>query len=132
MATNLQALTDAVNLLGDAVKDSIAAASDSNAVSKTLEFENLVPDLFPLISQIGDLSTEMKNLQPADYITLVTQLASRMAIQNVHAEAIVAASIKLLTDLITTVLPDVQALIAAVKAPVAATAPVAPAPTPAS
>jgi hypothetical protein len=62
-------------------------------------------------------------LQPADYAILVSDLAADLSMPDAHVAGIVNASVKLLSDLATVMLPDIKALMAAI-----AVAPVAPAP----
>lgn len=113
---NLSALSQAIKLLADAVKDTMAALQPGqSAMAKLLAYSNLVPDIEALIPQIGSIGSEVGSLSPADYVTLTSQLVSDLAISDVKAQAIIASSLKLLSDLAVVILPDVQALISAAK-----------------
>lgn len=117
VTTDVTALTSALNLIADAANDTIAAATaGTTAAQKVMDFENLLPDLMALIPQIGNIPAEAKALQSADYITLVESFVTRLGVTNTHAEAIIAASLKLLTDIVNVIIPDVQGLVAAIKA----------------
>ena len=127
MATNLVPLKAAIKLIADAAGDAVKAVGDATPIGKVLEFQNLVPDLLALMPQIGQIS--LNGLAPEDYAALLTELATDLALPAGHTAAIVNASIKLLEDVALTLAPDVQALLAAVKA---APAPAVPPPVPAS
>lgn len=124
MATNLAPLQAAIKLIADAVSDAVASKGDSNSVLKAAQFENLIPDVLALLPQIGQIS--LSGLAPADYTTLLTNLAADLALPAGNTASIINASVKLLEDLTTVIYPDVLALIAAAKsAPAAATPAVA-------
>jgi hypothetical protein len=117
MATNLTALQTAIKLIADATTDSIKAAGDSTTAAKIAEYENLLSDVIALIPQIGDIPTEASALAPADYATLVANLATDLALPaGSKLENIVNASVQIISTVATTVVPQVEALIAAVKA----------------
>ena len=116
MSTNLTALQSAIKLVADAAMDSVKAIGDSNTASKMAEYENLIPDLMALVPQIGQIPAEASALQPADYAALIQILATDLALPAGHVEGIITVSLKLLTDIVTVIVPDVQALIAAIQA----------------
>jgi hypothetical protein len=114
MATNLVPLQAAIKLIADAAGDAIKASGDSSTALKAAEFENLIPDVLALLPQIGQIS--LAGLAPADYATLLTNLATDLALPASHTAAIINASIKVIEDLVTVVYPDVKVLIAAIQA----------------
>lgn len=133
MATNVAALQSAVKIVADAIKDTLAALQPGQSlVAKVLDFENLVTDVAALIPVIGDIPSEVKAMAPTDAVALVDGLVVDLAISNEHAKAIAESSVKLLSDLAIVIVPDVQALIAAIKAPATAAAVAAVAAHPAS
>jgi hypothetical protein len=115
MATNLVALQAAVKLVADAVDDGIKAAGDSSALSKAMEFENLLADLINLLPQIGDIPSEASQLQTADYISLLGSLGADLVLPAGKAQNILSSSIKFISDIASVMVPDVEALIAAIK-----------------
>lgn len=118
MATNVAALQSAIKLVTDAVKDVVAVIAPGQSVlAKLMQCENLIEDLTVLIPQAGQIPAEVKALAPSDAVALVDGLVVDLGISNVHAEGIVNASLKLLTDLATVIILDVEALISAIKAP---------------
>ena len=108
MATpNLPALLAALKVVGDVVSDATAGAGVDG-------YANVLPDLITLLPQIGQISAEVKTLQPADYESLVQQFAGYLNLGTGKAEAVLAAAVKLLADL-QPIVADVQAIIAATK-----------------
>lgn len=110
MAANLDPLKALVKLVAHAVSASVKAAGDSSASAKIGEFQVLIPDVLALLPQIGSIS--LSGLAPADYVALVEELASDLSVPDAHAAGIINASLKLIADLV----PDVEALVAAIKA----------------
>lgn len=124
---NLTALKALIKLLAHAAADTVTAIKDpGGAAAKLADFSNLVPDIMNLAPQLGNIS--FSGLAPADYVALVSELATDLAIPDAHAAGIVNASLKIIEDLV----PDVQALIAAIKAAPPAVAAVAPPAAPAA
>lgn len=122
---NLVPLQAAIKLIADATNDAIKASADATTALKLGEFTNLLPDLLTLLPQIGSIS--VSGLAPADYATLLTNLATDLALPAGHTANIINASMKLLEDIATLIVPDVQALVAVIQAaPVAVVAPAAP------
>lgn len=116
MNTNLVALLAAIKCLADAANDTVAALKPGqSAVARLAAYYNLIPDIESLVPQIGLIPAEVAALQPADYVSLTSSLVADLAISDVKAQAIIAASLKLLTDIALTVVPDVQALLSAIK-----------------
>lgn len=125
--TNLGPLKAAIKLVADAVSDGIKASGDATTPAKLADFQNLIPDVLNLIPQIGQIS--LSGLAPADYAALLAELAVDLAIPQAHTAAIVNASIKLLQDVATIIVPDIESVLAAVQAaPAPAPAPAAPPP----
>lgn len=116
MATDLTALKAAIKLVADATVDTVKAGSDATSIGKIAEYQNLIPDLMSLVPQIGNIPTEASALQPADYQALIAELAADLNLPAGKVQSIVAASLKLLQDVVTVMVPDVQALLLAVKA----------------
>jgi hypothetical protein len=104
---NLPALLAACKVLADVVND----ASSGSSVDG---YANILPDLITLLPQIGELDAEAKSLQTSDYETLLSQLAGYLNLGSGKAEAVLQASVKLISDL-QPVVADVQAIIAAAK-----------------
>ena len=122
--TDISALALAVKLVADAAKDTEQVVKDGpGPLMALLDYRNLVGDLFDLVPKIGDIPAEAKALEPADYVALAGMLAADLGIGDPHIGPIVDASLALLTELVSGVLPKVEALVAAIKAP----APAAPA-----
>lgn len=113
--TDLSALTAALDLLVDAGKDTMSA--QGNALQRITAYENLVPDLMALVPKIGDIPEEAKALKPEDYMSLTKHVVERLAVSDAHAQGVIDASINLLNDLVTYIVPDVTALLAAIKKP---------------
>lgn len=111
--TNLSALQAAIKLLADLINDSIKAAGDSSIPLKLEEFSNIIPDIMALIPAIGLIPTEAAALQPADYGSLVASFSNDMALPEGKAANIINASVKIISDLASIIIPDVQALIVA-------------------
>ncbi len=108
---DLSALQAALNLVADAVHDYLTAKEAGGTTSLTV-YENLLPDLLSLVRKIGSIPPEIKALSPADGLTLVSGLVARVSISDAHAEGVVNASMKLLSNLV----PDITALVVAIKA----------------
>lgn len=120
MSTNLQALKSAIKTVADAVNDTVAAIKPGQSiVARVANYYNLVADLESLVPQIGDIPAEVSALAAADYLTLTSELVTDLAVSDAKAQAIITASLKLLSDLALTILPDVEALVAATKMTVA-------------
>lgn len=117
MSTNLPGLLAVVNLVGDVAKDTSVSVNEPNQnfMIRVANYRNLLPDLVGLLSNVGDIPAEVKDLAPADYMTLVDSLVARLNIQNQHAEKIIETSLKLIGDLVETIFPDIQALLIAVR-----------------
>lgn len=113
MATNLAPLKAAIKLVADGVADGIKAAGEATSAAKLVDFQNLIPDILTLLPQIGDLS--VNGLSSQDYATLLAELATDLAIPNSHIAGIVNASVKLLQDIVVVIVPDVEALVEAIK-----------------
>jgi hypothetical protein len=116
MSTDLTALQNLVNLIGDAAKDTVNAVGPGESfLARFSNYENLLPDFVSLASSIGEIPAEVSALQPADYVTLVEGLVSRLEITNAHAELVIQAALKLLTDAVTVIGSDVTALLLAIR-----------------
>lgn len=117
----MAALVALVAVIAEAAKDVEAAVQPGQtALARLMDLQGLAPKVMALIPEIGDIS--VAGLAPSDYISLAESLVSDLAISNAHAKAVVDAAFKLVVDVNQYVLPDVQALIAAIKAPVVASA----------
>lgn len=114
--TDLSALKKAIKLVSDAVNDSIKASKDESGAAKMLEYQNLIPDVLNLLPDIGLIPQEAGHLQPEDFASLLAEVATDLALPVGKAEEVVKASIKLLSDVAVVVVPDVAALIKAIKA----------------
>jgi hypothetical protein len=124
MSSNLQALQSAIKLLADAAEDTVEALQPGEtALQRLFAYENLGADLMALIPQMSDIPSEASQLAPSDYVTLAQSLVDDLAITNPQAESIIAASLKLLNDLATTILADVDSLVAAIRATLPPTPP---------
>lgn len=114
---NQKALIDAITLLADGAKDfSQAIQGNQSFIQKLEDFENLISDG---IAEAGDggiseIKAEIASLQPADYVSLTGVLVADLGFSQPKAQAICAASLKLLGDEIPSI-ADVKALIAAAK-----------------
>lgn len=114
--TNLTALTSAIKLLSDAVLDSISAIQPGQSIiTKLFDYENLIGDLESLLPNIGDIPTEVSQLQPEDYLTLVNTLVTDLNVTDVKAKAIITASLTTLHDIVLILLPDFEVLVSAIK-----------------
>lgn len=112
---DLDALQASINFVADLAKDSLAVQSGQSFLKKAAGYENLLPDLISLISEVKDVPAEAKALQPNDYITLIEGLVERLALPAGHAANVVDASLKLVHDLVETIVPDLEALYSAIK-----------------
>ena len=108
---NLKPLQDAIKLIADVVQDTINAMEEGNSLSKISDFSNILPDLMVLLPEIGEIPNPA-TLLPDDYAVLVGTLTSDLVVPG-KAGKIVDASLKLLSDIIGVIVPDVQAVIAA-------------------
>lgn len=116
METDIDALKKLIKLIADATRDSISAVgTDSSVIIKILGYQNLIGDFVDLIPKIGEIPTEIGDLSAADYSALASELAQDLGLSDQHVTAIVTASIKLIGDLATVMLPDMKALITAIK-----------------
>jgi hypothetical protein len=114
---NVTALQAAIKMLTDAINDTLSAVEpNQNILKEVFDYENLLPDLIALVPQIGQIPSEVSALQPADYASLLQGLVSELNVTNEKAQAIIAASLKVLADIATVVVPDVQNLIAVIQA----------------
>ena len=116
MAQDLSALQAAIKLVADAVNASIKASGDATSAQKIAEYQTMIPDLLALLPKIGDIPAEVDALAPSDYASLLQSLATDLVLPNSKASGVLNASVKLLSDISQVILPDVQALVAALKA----------------
>ena len=98
-------LQAAIKLVADAASDVVSGASGIAG------YENLLPDLIGLLPQIGQIKSDISALSPADYEVILVDLAKDMNLPAGKTASVVAASVKLLTDLAT----DIEAVVAATK-----------------
>lgn len=111
------ALVGALKILADGAKDVIAALQPGQSLSqKIVDFENLIPDAMAELASISDIGAEIKSLQASDIVELSADLVADCGFSNPKAQAVAAAGLKVLGDVASSVLPDLLALIAAVKA----------------
>lgn len=116
MATNLTALQAGIKLVADVVVDSEKAAKDSGLPTKIADFGNILPDILSLLPQIGEIPSEAKALGATDYATLMANLVADLGLpHDSKLEKIADAAIKMISDIATYIVPDAEALLAAVK-----------------
>lgn len=121
MADKLVALKAAIKFLADlSVDTEKLVAAGGNPIAALFIYKNLIPDVMALAPHIGELPKSVHDLAPEDYIALVEELVKDMAISDAHAGAVISAAIDILQEVTIGVVPKVQALAAAVKAPKAA------------
>lgn len=118
MDDKLLGLKAAIKLLADLAIDTekVIAAGGSPLVA-LFTYKNLIPDIMALAPHIGELPKSVHDLAPDDYVALVGELVKDMAITDAHAGAVISAGLAVLQELTLGVVPKVQALAAAVKAP---------------
>lgn len=112
---NKQAIQDLVFTFADAAKD-FEAAKGQSGVLKLMQFQNLIADFSRLIPEIGDIPAEAKDLAYGDYMEIVASLVARLGIKDEHAVGIINAALKLANDIGSIIIPDVSALLNAIKA----------------
>lgn len=112
MGKDLSALKAAIKLIVDAGKDVAAKGSLAS-------YANLLPEVMALLPQLGEIPAEAQGLVAADYLSLVEELVADLAVSDAHAQSVITAALKVLQDVVAMV-PDVEALIAAIKAPAVA------------
>jgi hypothetical protein len=118
MSDQMKALQALIAVLAAGIKDTEAALQPGESLmQKLMAYGNLAPQVMALIPQIGNIS--VAGLQPSDYVTLAESLVTDLAVSNAHAKAILDAAFQLVNDGVKYMLPDVEALIAAIKAPAA-------------
>lgn len=115
MVTDIDALKKAIKLVADAVNDSVKAAADTSSAAKLLEYQNLIPDILSLLPVIGEIPVEASNLSAEDYAALIAEVGADLALPAGKTEEIVKASLKLLSDIVLVVIPDIAAVVAASK-----------------
>lgn len=117
--TNMYAINAVINLLGDAIKDSLEALVPGESfVTKISNYENLLPDLVNMMKVIGQIPSGVSELKPEDYLTLVECLMKRVAISHTHAGDIIEECLTLLKGIETVVYPSLQRLFNSIKNPV--------------
>ena len=105
-----------IALVAAAAKDtSDAVVSSSSLLSKVLEFENLVPLLMQLYPVAADIAVEAKAMSAQDIEAAAEQLVVDLEFSSDKAKAVIAAAFPLAESLAGLV-PQVQALVAAIKA----------------
>lgn len=115
MNPNLAALQSLVALVAQAIKAGEAAAQPGqSSLQRILDFEGVAPAVLAFLPQIGNLS--LAGLMPSDYVSLAESLVTDLGFSNAHAKAIIDASFQLVNNAVKYTLPDVQALVAAIKA----------------
>jgi hypothetical protein len=115
MSTNLKPLQDCIKLLADVAVDSVAASkSGGSAAAIVGDFSNVLSDLIVLLPEIGSIPS-VSSLGEADYAALVASLGVDLVLPG-KPGAIVTASLKTLSDIVTIIVPDVQAIVSAAKA----------------
>lgn len=115
MATDISALSNVIKLIVDAGKDTVAAIQPNQSViGRFLAYENLIGDLFSVVPSLGEIPAEVAALSVADYAALAAVLAQDIAANNANATAVINAALKVLQDVVA-IVPDVEALVAAVK-----------------
>lgn len=91
-------------LLGlvDLILDGLQVGIDAEKDSK-IGFEDaallmrLIPDLGPAFSNVGAVPGELAHLSAEDAASLMTHVMAKLAITNVHARAVIEASLKTAT-----------------------------------
>lgn len=116
--TNIDALKKLVKVIADAAKDTVAAAQPGESVvQRLMNYQNLVGDVIAVIPSVGEIPSEVADLSAEDYAALAKELVTDLGIADQHIAGIVNASLALVNDIIEVVVPDVNNLLAAVKAP---------------
>ena len=107
------ALAAVVQFVADAFNDYEAyAAGAKSPVSGMVAFGNLVPDVVSVIANVGSLPAELKELDTTAIEALVEDLAARLNLSTPHAQQVLAASVKLVNEIIG----DVDAALALYRA----------------
>lgn len=115
--TNISALKKAIKLLADAAVDTEkVVATGASPLGALLTYRNLIPDVLALVPVIGELPAEAKDLKPEDYVALVQEFATDLAITDARASSLVDAGLALLQEMATGFLPKLEALAAAFRA----------------
>jgi hypothetical protein len=118
MAANQTALLAGIKLLVDAGKTVVTDLSAGGSF-KLADIEAIFPDVVAAVEAggVSDIVAEVKSLTASDIPALASVVASDLGLTNAHSEAIVNASIKVITDVASQGVPDTLALLAAIKAP---------------
>jgi hypothetical protein len=108
---NIKPLEDCVKLLAHLIADSIKASHDKNSIARVMEFSNILGDLVVLIPEMGNISLE--GLSASDITHLASVLGENLG--DAKAAAVSEAAVKCVEDICNVIVPDIQAVIAAVK-----------------
>jgi hypothetical protein len=113
---NLKPVQDAIKLIMDVILGSIGASEGGSAASILSDFSNVMGDLMVLLPEISQFPSP-SSLAPADYEVLVASVAADLVLPagDAKAKAIVDASLKLLSDLVGSIVPDFLAIMSASK-----------------
>ena len=114
MSANIQPYKDAIKLLTDAVMDSLAASSANGNTQVILTtFLNVLSDLLVLLPELSQMPAP-SSLADSDYVQLVAALSADLVLPG-KPGAVLEASMKLLSDMVSVMVPDLLAISAAAK-----------------
>ncbi len=114
----LVGLKAAIRFVADlAIDTEKVIAAGGSPLAALFIYKNLIPDIIALAPHIGSLPNSVRDLAPEDYIELVRELVKDLAITDAHAGAVISSGLAVLQELFLHVIPKVQALASAVKAP---------------
>lgn len=90
----LALVVDTVNVGVQALKDGKVSLSDLPLLV------NLVPELVPAVSGLSKVPAELKDLTEDEAIDVTTFVMGKLAVDSAKAQAVVAASLKLLVGVV--------------------------------
>jgi len=112
---NHPAISAIIKIVADAVNDTGNALGSGKKAMTMGDYGSLFWDMLKACRHIKGLPTEVYTLSQEESGPIVNELTSQMRISSVHAQAIVDAGTKLLSNFLHTTVGSVEAIASAIK-----------------
>lgn len=119
MAVDHKAIASVITLIVKAVNASTNPLGQGGGISRLADYGSLLPDVIGLVSNIGDLPKEVKDLGVDDIQIIVDQIVTEINVPNAHAQAIVTASLATFDAVMSSVVKKAEELADVIKGEVA-------------
>lgn len=113
--SKIPGLQDSVQLVADLVEAGKNAVSAQGILNKLKSFSKVGQDAIKLVPEIVGIPGEIKAMAAEDYQALVETIVEDFAVKDPAKKEIIHSSLKAVGNFVTVTLPDVLAIVAAVK-----------------